>query len=350
MAWGKIWSIFSFKILIYQMLFFDSLKADYRGFEGWFKRKGSNWAFLHRNRNQIDGFLYCKLEREKVDDITPVLYADRIAKIGTFKIDSHGTRLGERFVKKALDYAISEKVDVCYVTIFEKQQGLINLIKKYGFRRYGEKRTVDGTESVYVKNMRRLIGDVVLDYPLVSLHGVKKYLISIYPQYHSAMFPDSILKTESVNILQDITYTNSIHKAYVCRMSNVDKLKRGDILVVYRTASDGPAEYKSVASSICVVEGVKNQDCFNSFDDFYDYTSKYSIFDKTELKKWYEKGSCTVIKMLYNIALSKRLTRHTLIEEIGIPRNGYWGFLRITDEQLKNILKAGGIDESIIVD
>ena len=44
------------------------------------------------------------------------------------------------------------------------------------------------------------------------------------------------------------------------------------------------AEYSSVVTSICVVEDVKTQGEFGSFDEFYNYASKYSVFDKKEFK------------------------------------------------------------------
>ena len=48
------------------------------------------------------------------------------------------------------------------------------------------------------------------------------------------MFPDSILVTEDKSIITDVSYKNSIHKIYVCRMDGIEYLKQGDILVLYR--------------------------------------------------------------------------------------------------------------------
>lgn len=64
-------------------------------------------------------------------------------------------------------------------------------------------------------------------------------------------------------------------------MDGVENLNYGDIVVLYRTGEDGrSAEYSSVVTSICVVEDVKTQGEFGSFDEFYNYASKYSVFDK----------------------------------------------------------------------
>ncbi|CAM3402569.1 MULTISPECIES: hypothetical protein [Paenibacillus] len=334
--------------------FFNSLKADYIEFEEWFNRKKDSEAYLFYENKLVEGFLYFKCEDGPVEDIEPVLDCSAALKIGTFKINPHGTRLGERFIKKALDYAIVNKVEYCYVTIFDKEEtsGLIRLLRKYGFYDYGTKVTRNGTELVLVKSMIKTQNDILKDYPLIKTSEKGKYLLAIYPQYHSIMFPDSILNNESVDILEDVSYTNSIHKIYVTTMP-VNRTSRGDILVMYRTATPGQtAEYTSVATSICVVEEVKGQNEFKDFESFYSYASTYSVFDKDDLRFWYNKGGCYTIKMTYNAALSKRLIRKKLIEEIGIDkeRKLRWSFIPLTDDQFTQILKEGGVSESIIID
>lgn len=331
--------------------FFNSLKEDYRSFCNWFKKKSDNMAYVHYDKeNNLNGFLYIKVEGTKVDDIEPVLTGKKIVKIGTFKINPHGTRLGERFIKSALDYAIKEQASYCYVTIFEKHSTLVDLLQKYGFSKYGIKRTEDGEELVLLKDLTNTTNNILIDYPLINLNKKRKFILGIYPQYHSVMFPDSILNNESTSILRDVPHTNSIHKIYVCRMRGVENLKYGDILVVYRTAQEGrSAEYSSVVTSICVVESVHNQNYFSDFESYYSYACTYSVFDKNDLKEWYDKGDCYTIKMTYNIALNKRITRHALIESMGFSRNSYWGFMIINDEQFNKILEVGEVNESIII-
>ena len=159
----------------------------------------------------------------------------------------------------------------------------------------------------------------------------------------------SILTTENKNIITDVSYTNSIQKVYVCSMKQVEMLKYGDIVIIYRTAENGKsAEYSAVATSVCVIEEVKNQNEFNSFEEFYRYISKYSVFDKNDLYHWFRQGGCKAIKMTYNAALKKRIVRHDLIEEIGLERNQYWGFFEMTNEQFKKIIHMGETNEIFI--
>lgn len=330
--------------------FFRSLKEDYPGFVSWFHKKSAQDAFVQYDENgKILGFLYLKLEEEVIDDVRPEIRAEKILKVGTFKINAHGTKMGEQFIKIIMDYAINEDVDICYMTIFPKHKSLISLVEGFGFYEYGEKGESCSPEKVFVKNMRRINGDINYDYPLIKVSGVNKYLLSIYPKYHSVMFPDSILTTENKNIVTDISYTNSIYKIYVCTMG-VEVLKHGDIIVLYRTAEYGRlAEYSAVATSICVVDNVKEQSEFASFDEFYAYASKYSVFNKADLNYWYNRGGCKAVKLTYNVAMKKRIVRHDLIEKAGLDRNEYWGFFSVTDQQFKRIVQLSEVNSSIFV-
>jgi len=328
--------------------FFQSLREDYPGFNDWFRRKSNQYAFVQYEDGKIIGFLYLKVEDTVVDDVEPRITANKVLKVGTFKIEAHGTKMGEQFIKIIMDYAVNENVVVCYVTIYEKHSSLINLVQQFGFEMYGVKGTGSYKENVYLKQMKKITGDINRDFPLIDISTSKKYLLSIYPKYHSIMFPDSILTTENKDIITDVSYTNSIHKIYVCSMEQVENLKYGDIVVLYRTAEEGKsAEYSAVVTSICVVEDVKMQTEFGSFDDFYKYASKYSVFDRSDLRYWYNRGGCKAIKMTYNIALKKRIVRHDLIEKIGLVRDKYWGFFELSNEQFVEIVKHGEVYERL---
>ena len=330
--------------------FFDTLKYDYPEFEKWFNAHlGRDAYVLYNAIGDIQGFLHLKNEYNVVDDVRPVIKADRILKVATFKVDAHGTKLGEQFIKIIMDYAISETIDLCYVTIFPKHEALIELVQTFGFEEYGEKGDVLKPEKVFVKNMKKVTGDVNKDYPLIRRRRTNKYLLSIYPKYHSVMFPDSILTTENKNIITDISHTNSIHKIYVCTMG-VDVLRYGEVIVLYRTAEYGrSAEYSAVVTSVCVVEEVRKQSDFSSFDEFFKYANQYSVFDRDDLHYWYQRGGCKAIKMTYNVALKKRIVRHDLIEKIGMDRNAYWGFMQITDAQFEEIIRKGEVNSQVIM-
>ncbi|MDF2405699.1 GNAT family N-acetyltransferase [Morganella sp. Je.2.23] len=136
--------------------FFNSLKADYDGFDNWFISKSGNKAYVSYNDNgEMDGFLYLKVENEAITDTTPTFERKPRAKLGTFKIDAHGTKLGERFVRLVFQFAMNNNLKEIYVTIFDKHEGLINLLKRYGFELQARKIQVtsNGREGVYFKNL-----------------------------------------------------------------------------------------------------------------------------------------------------------------------------------------------------
>lgn len=332
--------------------FFDSLKQDYEGFEGWFEKKSNESAYVFENeKGSIDGFLYLKIEEGVVEDVNPPLSPLKRLKIGTFKINAHGTKLGERFLKKIFDHAIYLNVIEIYVTIFEKHSGLLALLKKYGFFEIATKETSSGTELVLIKKLNSDFKDILYSYPEINLKLASKYLLSLYPAWHTRLLPDSILKNEKSEIIKDVSHTNSIHKVYLAAMEGMENLKRGDILLIYRTSDGkGAARFRSVATSICVIEEYRHISSFDNKDEFLKYCAPYSIFTQSELNGfWNNKRYPFIIKFTYNVALTKRLTRGVMVDEIGLKEDAYWGFMPLTDEQLIKIAAAGGVDESLII-
>ena len=195
---------------------------------------------------------------------------------------------------------------------------------------------------------------MLYDYPLIQPSHQRKFLLSIYPIYHTPLFSDSILKNEerkTEDLVKDVSFSNSIHKIYICFMPKTAHLRKGDLLAIYRTNDYmGAARYRSVITSICQVEEVKTKKDFTSIDDYLKYCRSYSIFTEDDLRKWFRNDDMVVIKMTYNIALGKRITRGMLLDEAKISSTLYWGFFQLTDEQFDYILKKGKVNENFIVD
>lgn len=334
--------------------FFESLKRDYTEFSDWFNKKGQQGEkayVLYNEHTVIEGFMYLKMERGRVTDIEPPLPNANHLKIGTFKFDSAGTRRGERFIKKVFDHAIRDRADDIYVTVFDKHAYLITLMQRYGFNIIATKNTVNGNENVLVRRMDQTTGDVLLDYPKFRVQGNKKYLMSIYPKFHTRMLPDSILNNESHSLIQDVSHTNSIHKIYLCGMEAAALFEPGDVIVTYRTSDvKGAARYRSVITSVCVVEEYKNIGDFNNLQSFLDYAVSYSVFSEAELTEFFRKKSYPhIIRFTYNTAMTKRVIRDRLINEVGLMATDYWGIMQLSDQQFRRMLDLGEVDGSFII-
>jgi hypothetical protein len=237
------------------------------------------------------------------------------------------------------------------VTVFEKHAHLLAILERYGFKRKAEKITQNGSELVLIKKIAAESADILTNYPVVKLNDQHIYLLSLYPKWHTRLLPDSILTNESLSIVQDISHTNSIHKVYLASMGGMQELKRGDVLLIYRTKDNqGPAHYRSVATSVCVVEEYKTINSFANESDFLKYCRPYSVFSETELKEfWRDRKYPHIVRFTYNFALSKRVTRGMMIDELGLDASAYWGFMPISSKQFLSILSLGQTHESLVI-
>ena len=270
-------------------------------------------------------------------------------KVGTFKVISNGFRLGERFMKIIFDNALSNKVDEVYVTIFDKtneQKRLINLLEQWGFRYWGLK----GNEKIYVRDFSPQVSakNFKSTYPFVTLSH-KIFLVPIYPEYHTELLPDSILRTESpLDFIEDFPHRNCISKVYVS-WAKEPHPQKGDLLIFYRTGG----YYKSVISTIGLVENVKH--AFLDEKDFLTYCRKSSVFPDNKLIEIWQYKSYSrpfAIRFLYEYSFPYRLNMKELIDLkilAGVddaPR----GFREITKAQFDLILQETKSDKSFIVD
>lgn len=337
--------------------FFDSLRNNYVGFDDWFNKKAQagEKALVYYDGTQLKDFLYLKDENEEISLDGNTLPAQRRLKVGTFKIERRGTNRGERFMKRILDIAILHDFQEVYVTMFDDTEELMHLrhfFEKYGFAVAGRKPHVDGrSESVLLRDMTNHTNNIITDYPFVNRSAGNKYLLSIRPEYHTKLFPDSILKTENYNSLQDVSSTNSINKIYICWMEGARNLKPEDKIIIYRmTDREGSAAYRSVASSVCTVTEVMTISDFADIDEFIHYTNRYSVFSERDLRYWYnKKPNFIVIKMLYNIAFQKKVIRKDIIEQVGLPAEERWSIMPLADARFNQLLTLGNADGRYII-
>lgn len=336
--------------------FFDSFREDYDDFDKWFNKKSEETSYVTLNMGNILSFLYVKVEdkKENYSDITPVFQPGKRLKIGTFKVESNGVRLGERFLKIIFDNAIQSKVEEIYVTIFDKrdeQKRLISLLLEWGFVIHGMK----GKELVLVRDLKPAynLTNPKFTYPFLPTN-TNIFLVPIYPEYHTELLPDSFLKTESPkNYVENEPHRNAISKAYISR-SVERNIKKGDIVIFYRTAALGQsAYYSSVITTIGIIEekidGIKNE------DEFILKCRKRSIFTDNYLKEFwnYSKNRPFIIKFLYvySFPVGSRLNRKQLLDLKIITgvENEIRGLKQITKEQFLTLLKETKTNESIIV-
>ena len=326
--------------------FFDTLREDYEGkkFDDWFKKKGNEKAYVFEdNDEKLKGFLYLKIEdeNENYSDIEPILSPKRRLKVGTFKIERTGFRLGERFLKIIFENAVKWNVDEAYVTLFEDKRqevcALKGIMEQWGFVKHGYKKS--NGESVLVKDMKQYKDAETpkFNYPILKKDR-NHYFLPIKAVYHTDLFPDNILKNEDMHLYEDkLAHRYAIEKIYLTGAYNI-KAKAGDVVLIYRMSDGWYKNYSSVVTGMAIVQEVvktKNvEECINICKD-------KSIFKEKDIRAVYSKYP-TVVKILdykpftHKVTLNE-LRDHGVLDKYSGPRP----FTFITQEQFETIYKLG---------
>lgn len=333
--------------------FFSSFLEDYQEFEWWFNKKSDNISYICETNGEVKAFLYLKVEdanSENYNDITPVFQPKKRLKIGTFKVESTGYKLGERFLKIIFDNALRNNVEELYVTIFDKreeQQRLISLLEEWGFVHWGTKETKNGIEQVLVRNFNKNINqNPQISFPFVS-RNANKFIVPIYPEYHTELFPDSILNNESPrNFIENEPHRNALKKVYISRSINRN-LNPGDLIIFYRTGGN----YQGVVSTIGIVESVI--DNIPSEEKFIDLCRKRSVFSDAELKKywnWTPNNRPFIVNFLYVDSFPTPKVNLNRLRELNIINSAPRGFEPIENSKFVELMREARANESYIVD
>jgi len=333
--------------------FFDSFKQDYTEFSDWFNRKADNISYICVTDDEIRAFLYLKVEDidEVYSDIKPEFPKRKRLKIGTFKVTSTGFKLGERFLKIIFDNALQYSVSEIYVTIFDKreeQNRLIYLLEDWGFKHWGEKNTSNGIEQVYVRDFSPIsdINHPRFTFPFIS-KKVNKWIVPIYPDYHTELFPDSYLNNESPqDYSENEPHRNAIKKIYISRSFNRG-LKKGDIVLFYRTGG----HYAGVISTIGIVDNVTTD--IQDETNFVELCRKRSVFNNEELKKywnWIPRNRPFIVKFLYIDSFPKPKVTLKRLRELNIIQDAPRGFELIEPDKFEIILKEARANENYFID
>lgn len=317
---------------------FDSLRKDYHGFEEWFKSKNAEDCYcLKDEKGKLKGFLYIKVEHTDEDYRTfdPVFAMKKRIKIGTFKIESTGFRAGERFLKIIFKNAKLYDVDEIYVTMFDKRKELKDFFTKWGFKRWGTK--TDTGELIYVKDMRDYDDTLTpqQNTPLIK-SNVNYFILPIEPEYHTDLFPDSILTKEDEHLYtENFAHRYALSKVYITGSPNFGLAHPGDIVLIYRRGESYPKNYSSCITTTCVLHEIIAP---RTKEDFLKECANRTVFGEGKLSDSWESGRHrTIIKMVEHENLSKKVILLKLLD-IGLTYQDLRPFTKITKEQFESIM------------
>lgn len=275
---------------------FDSLREDYPDFDTWWREKcvrerRNCWAVFD---NGLAGLIVRKDETAHHTDAT--IKATKILKICTFKVrpENRGVKLGELLLKKAFWFAQANNYDLIYLTTYENQVALIDLLEFYGFKNTAKK---DDGELIYEKTFSRaeLLPSAGtsnfetdrLNYPrFVTRSGVRAFVVPIKEDYHDTLYPDlknpiqpDLFETSGV-IGGPKRPGNTIRKVYLCRaQSNLGPA--GSLLLFYKGKSkNSPSQ---ALTAVGIFEQISSAE---STRELMLLTGGRSVYSETQLSEW----------------------------------------------------------------
>ena len=272
-------------------------------------------------------------------DVVPPFEEKKRLKVGTFKIETTGLRLGERYLKIILDNARLRNVEEVYITLFEtsdKLKALKDFLLKWGFKDHGHKITGSKKETVLVKKLDYYDPELNprMNYPLIK-ENAKKFILPIEPTYHTDLFPEAQLKTEKPNNNLE-AHRFAVQKVYVFSAST-NGAKPGDLVLIYRKGESYPKKYSSVVTTIAIVHEIVYA---KNIEEYKMHCENRSVFTGKldELIKTYKK----IVKLLELKTLNKKVISNTLINR-GLYQyyEGPRTFFEISDNDFKWILEQG---------
>ncbi|MDR7223683.1 GNAT family N-acetyltransferase [Aminobacter aminovorans] len=277
--------------------FFDSLRDGYPEFDDWWRDKCVKQhrpCWVVYDNDQLAGLIVRK--DEVGTDTDAVTKAGKILKVCTFKVspDKRGVKLGELLLKQVLWYAQTNGYDLAYLTTYEDQAALMNLLEFYGFYHAGtkangeliyerafspEKLTDDSSNTVFEASRKF--------YPRFLVpEGGRGFGIPIKEAYHDTLYPDlwnprqPDLFTGASGAETPTRPGNTIRKVYLCRAPS--KLgEAGSVLFFYKGASKEPPSQAMTALGI-----LESVTLAKSTRELMQLTGGRSVYSEEQLAGW----------------------------------------------------------------
>ena len=343
--------------------FFDSLRKDYNGFDDWFikiAKKGRKCYVHYKADNEIGAILIYKIEDETLDS-TPIMAKKKRLKLSTFKVSHVGSKIGELFIKLAVNYAKVNNVNELYLThyIADDVDYLVELIEDYGFKKTAIlNRTGEG---IYLKKIEVADESVAHLNPVdisktfyptyYDGEAVNKFIIPIQPMWHEKLFTDynrrrvkgdKRIKGRQPSLIefagQFIVEGNTIKKTYVCH-SISRKIAAGDILFFYRSKDE------KAITSIGIVEKIYQG--MQSSAEILHQVGKRSVYSESEIEQLSQKPTLVILFTLrYHLP---NPVPYDDLRNMNILKGAPQRLMQITHEKYICIKKRGMIDERFTI-
>ncbi len=329
--------------------FYDSLKEDYSGFDGWFKKISAEgrkaWANFDNTQQALNAILIYKPEEGELITNDSRGLPGKSIKISTFKVGEQvrGRKIGELLFKSVFDFAYKNNYSWVYLTIHpEKHEFLKDLCLDLGFEYYGI--DIHGRDQVYLKSIANPPSppdiqkpfDFYRKYsPAVLCNNVNKYIIPIKPRYHDILFPDNTKQRSLFDANEPAG--NTIKKAYLSH-AQLRFMSPGDIVLFYRS------EDRKALTTLAIVEDYFTSE---SSDEIVAKVAKRTVYSFAEIQRMAERSTKVllfrpVVHFQYDIPIR-------WLHENSIVSGNIQSIRRIGDEAFERIMDEAQATNCVIV-
>ncbi len=330
---------------------FDSLKREYMGFDDWFREKAREgrkaWVHHYRPDGTLGAVLICKEEDEAVAS-SPALPKKRRLKVSTLKVADVGNRVGEFFIRLAVELSVKRRLYEVYLTHFtQPDDRLVDLIAEYGFKKVA---VMPSGEDVFLKGLRPTISELRHVRPL-EISGTfypsfydgvlsRKFIVPIRPEYHHRLFTDfpgrQMLLSEQAG--EFVIEGNTIKKAYVCH-SPIRRIRSGNIVLFYMSG-------RGILTSLGVVEDVYSGQ--QSASDIFRLVGKRTVYSQREIERMSQRPT-TLILFRHHFHLGHPFSLGRL-KRNGVLKGPPQSITEITESSYRIVRAEGGLDERFAFD
>lgn len=283
--------------------FFDSLRADYRDFSGWWDKVVTQrrTCLVMGGGKDIRGLAVLDPQDPEVSGLP-----GNSVKICTFKIAeaNQGRKLGETLLEAVIARIRSMGGETCFIEVSPDKEALVMMLREFGFFDLGAKPGALG-QLVLGKVLEPRVDDMPPQHPLEynRRYGPGKrrvdraFLVPIVPVFHSMLFPAS----EPQRSFFDSTYGNAIRKVYISH-SGIKTLGAGDTLLFLRTH-----ERRAVHAIGVVEDTLRTRD----LADVLSFAGARTVYRAEELQRMCEK-EVLAVKFRLDQVLDTPVSRENL--------------------------------------
>lgn len=233
-----------------------------------------------------------------------------------------GNRLGEGAIGIALWNWLESDDEEIYVTVFDKHQKLIEMLKKFGFVFGGYNIRKEG---VYLRSKKNIdFSTPYSSFPFIDKNQNEFSVLPIDAKWHDRLFPYSELKNTKQET-EEFSAANGMTKTYICFAWKTPIYKPNQPIMIYRKyEGDKGKTYKSVVTSYGTVvkfETIKKDSIsYKSFEEYKHIVGNKSVFTEKEIESFYSSKNLYVLELVYDHAFGEGNN----VNHYNLNKRGIW--------------------------